>query len=152
MSALLIGVGNRFRRDDAVAHAVLEQFPDIESRSLFQLTAEVAADLVGHERVLFVDADLAAAEVAIQPVEERTCLSALTHVASPGDIVALSRALYGFSGDAFVCKIPAHDLAAGEGLSPECNLSARRAVTLLGQMLAAQSDQTQEITVLDGHN
>lgn len=117
MSALLIGLGNVLRRDDGVAHAVLEAV-HAESRELAQLTPEIAAALPTYDRVIFIDADAEGSELVIEPLDEAANPLPLTHISTPQEIVALSRALFGFRGRAFLCRIPVADFSFGEGLSP----------------------------------
>jgi hydrogenase maturation protease len=138
--ALLIAGGNRLRRDDGVAHTVLERLgpaSDVESRALLQLTPEVAEDIAGYDTVIFIDADAGAAGVSIEPVNQPPQPSSLTHVSEPAEIVELSKALFGFAGRAFLCRIPVNDFSPGEGLSRRANAlavqAARKLETLLGE-------------------
>lgn len=106
MRPLAIAIGNSLRGDDGIAHTVIERL-NVESMAVTQLTPEIAAELAGHDPVIFIDADVRATTVEIDPVDERTCGPALTHASTPGEIVALARALFGFAGRAFLCGIPA---------------------------------------------
>jgi hypothetical protein len=45
--------------------------------------------------------------------------------------VGLARRLYGFQGDAFLCRIPGEDFGEGEGLSALAEANVRKAVRLL---------------------
>jgi hydrogenase maturation protease len=134
MKALFIALGNPLRRDDGVAHAVLELLAAerVESWRLLQLTPEVAAEIGGCSAVVFVDADAATEEVVLEAVKETT-RGALTHIVAPWEVVALSRMLFGFTGSAFLCRIPANDFSPGEGLSRH----ARSFVPRAGQILKA---------------
>ena len=137
MRVLLISVGNHLRRDDGVAHAVT-QLPgaaDFESRALIQLTPEVAEDIAGYDAVIFLDADARAADSNIETLDESRSVSALTHVSSPAEIVELSRTLFGFAGQAFLCRIPVDDLSFGEGLSFRAREHAARAARELAILL-----------------
>ena len=117
MGTLAVAVGNPLRRDDGVAHQVLQHL-DCESRSFLQLTPEVAAVIAHYDTVVFIDADARSAEVRIESVPEAETTSALTHCSGPSEVVALSKALFGFTGRALLCRIPVRDMSYGSGLSP----------------------------------
>ena len=136
MKALFIALGNPLRRDDGVAHAVLELFAAdrVESRRLLQLVPEVAADIAGCSPVVFLDADAAAEEVVLEAVKE-TPRGALTHMVAPWEVVALSRMLFGFTGPAFLCRMPANDFSPGEGLSRRTSAFVPRAAQMLKHLL-----------------
>lgn len=130
MRTLVITVGNPLRRDDGVAHAVLNHL-DRESRSSIQLTPEMAELILGYETVVFVDADARGRDLRFDPIEEPPGATALTHFSSPANVVALARALYGFTGRAFVCRIPVADLSYRSDLSSGAVALAVRAAKLL---------------------
>ncbi len=111
MSALVIAIGNPLRRDDGVAHLV--KMKGVEKRAVLQLTPEIAP----YGTVVFVDADVNAEKVRIEPVQEAPCPAPLSHVSRPSEVVEMARALFDFSGQAYTCHIPAHDLWVGEGVS-----------------------------------
>ena len=126
MRTLVIAIGNPLRRDDGAAHQVVTP-PDADRRSALQLTPEIAQEIAGYDSVVFLDADVSAKEVRIEPVDSLPTASALTHVAKPSEIVALARALFGFTGRAYTCHIPVSDLSEGEGLSPHTDELAQQA-------------------------
>ncbi len=96
-----------------------------------QLTPEVAAELAGIDRVVFVDADpRESGRVQLAPVAEAEA-EPLTHHSTPGGVVALARHLYGFTGVAEICRIPVADFGYGEGLSPHGEAMADLAAKLL---------------------
>ncbi len=137
MRTLLIAAGNCQRHDDGVAHAVLKLL-DAESLAVFQLTPEVAAHLAGYDTVLFIDADAAVVELKIEPVDESGSPSGVfTHSSSPSEIVTLARSLYGFGGQALVCRIPVEDLSHGEGLSSRASALAAQAAEKLKVLMIA---------------
>ena len=126
MRALVIAIGNPLRRDDGVAHHVL--IPSgVERRAVLQLTPEMAEEIAPYSSVVFVDADVDAKQVEMEPVDSVLAPSALTHVSRPSEIVALARALFGFTGRAYTCRIPVSDLSEGEGLSPRTETFAQQA-------------------------
>lgn len=140
MRALLVALGNRLRRDDGVAHHVLDRLSsafDLEPQPhpLLQLTPEVADDIAGYEAVIFLDADAGAAELSIERVDESPYAAALTHISTPAQIVGLSRALFGFAGQAWLCRIPVNDLSSGEELSRQGRAFAAQASEELERLL-----------------
>ena len=129
---------NPLRRDDGSAHYMLELLdtrPDLETRAVLQLTPEMAEEIGHHDAVFFVDADVSATRLRIEPVDAAPALSPFTHTSHPAEIVALARTLFGFSGAVFTCHIPVSDLSEGEGLSPRTKRSAERAAQWVRAML-----------------
>lgn len=138
-TTLLIACGNPLRGDDGVAHEVLRiiaSSPSRELRSVQQLVPELAEDIAGFGRVVFLDADARSLRPAIEPVGAVVPDSPLTHTAEPGQIVALSRALFGFQGEAHVCRIPARDFSHGESLSADALQIMHEAADELERLLA----------------
>lgn len=97
---LVLGWGNASRGDDALGPAFVERLRALVDGRLveclddFQLQVEHALDLVGRERVLFVDASLRCAapfEVSrLQPARDR---SFSTHAMSPAAVLQVYREL-----------------------------------------------------------
>jgi Ni,Fe-hydrogenase maturation factor len=137
---LFIAVGNPERRDDGVAHWVLERLGsggNHDTRYVLQLTPEVAADIARYEAVVFIDADAASALPCMEEARECSPL-ALTHASSPGEVVALARALFGFEGHAWVFRIPVRDLSFGTGISPKAMASAAQAMAALESLIGGE--------------
>jgi len=118
---LILSVGNRLRRDDGVAHYVvnlLKRTTGVQTRAVFQLTPDLAQEIADFDAILFIDADASAAAVSLERLEPSMAHApTLTHVSQPAEVVELSRVLFGFNGKAYLCRIPVEDLSAGEGLS-----------------------------------
>jgi Ni,Fe-hydrogenase maturation factor len=120
MRTLLIACGNPLRGDDGAAAAavkLLAPAPDRDVCAVRQLTPELAEPIARFDRVVFIDADAVSAQVAIEPVGAVTSRPALTHFSTPAEIVAISAALFGFTGEALLCRIPAYDFSASRILS-----------------------------------
>lgn len=136
MSALVIAIGNPLRRDDGAAHYVANLLPsNIQRRSELQLMPELAAEIAPYENVVFVDADIQSKQLRIEPVSLCSSASPFTHVLRPPELVALARSLFGFSGEAYLCRIPARDLSEGSGLTPLAQQSARQAAPEIEALL-----------------
>jgi hydrogenase maturation protease len=137
---LCIAIGNSLRGDDGVAHRVLELIHldgQVSLRNVTQLTPELAPEIGGFRQVLFIDADLRYAEPHLESIVARLPPnSALAHVMTPSQLVALAQHLYGFSGDALVCHVPAMSFGYGEQLSPMAKAGAAKAAECLRQFLS----------------
>ena len=102
---LIIAYGNRLRGDDGVGPAIGDivatwQMLDVSVLIVQQLTPECAEEIAGFDRVIFLDADAASTRLSIEAVQATTARSALTHASTPAEVVALSKALFGFLGSA----------------------------------------------------
>ncbi len=124
MSALVIGIGNPLAGDAAAGPAVagcLAGRPGLTVRVCHQLTPELAAGVAAAERVIFIDAARDGGGVRIRrldaPGEARAAGSPMTHVLSPGAVVALARALYDRIPPAYLVTIPGLCFGIGAGLS-----------------------------------
>lgn len=134
MRALAIAIGNPLRRDDGVAHHVhIEGF---ERQDVLQLTPELAEEIASYNLVVFLDASATATKPRLEPVEP-SLRSPLTHVSSPGEIVALARSLFGFDGRAYLCHIPARDFSNGEKLSARARRFAEQAAGEIEHIIGA---------------
>ncbi|HJW12770.1 MAG TPA: hydrogenase maturation protease [Albitalea sp.] len=99
MTTLVFGWGNLSRGDDALGPLFVERLrtrADVDCLDDYQLQIEHALDLVGHERVLFVDASVncrAPFEVTrLQPEQDA---SFTTHAMSPQALMQVYRELHG---------------------------------------------------------
>ncbi len=129
----LIAVGNTLRRDDGVAHRVLELLnlaSDVVTRSCHQLMPEMAEDIAPADKVIIIDADVEPGEPRLELIEAQPS-DPLTHMIRPAELVALSRRLYSFSGEAYLCRVPGFDFDQGIGLSAEAEANAQRAADLV---------------------
>jgi hydrogenase maturation protease len=133
MSTLIVGIGNTLRGDDGVGPFVIDLLratgaEGLELRTAMTVLPELAAELVGHEAVIFVDADLRARKVTLRPVhlEGRDGL----HRIAPERVVTMARGL-GFRGTAWICSLPVRSMEPGDGLSLDALSAAGRAAALL---------------------
>lgn len=136
-TVLVIGVGNPTRGDDGVGPRVVELLAGSAGLELLVahgFVPELAAEVAGHARVVFVDADPGTAVVALEAVGAPEGSSAVAHGLGPGAIVALARRLYDFTGEAWVCRVPARDLSVREGLSDAGELAALEAARAVAAM------------------
>ena len=139
MAALVIAIGNPMRGDDGAAHRVLDVLgarTGVERRAVMQLTPEIAEEIGSHDAVVFVDADVSVTQTRIDAVGSMPCPSTLTHVSRPAEIVALARILFGFSGPAYVCRLPATDFSERTGLSPSAEGFVHTAAREIDRLLS----------------
>ncbi len=128
----VIGIGNPLRGDDGVG-ALLAQ--EVGGCHVQQLTPELAAELAPLERVLFIDAWLAAPGAIprldpLLPGDGQGSAQLASHHLDPAQLLTLSQALYGRAPQGWWLRIPAWALAHGQELSPALlsSLPAARAL------------------------
>lgn len=137
MTTLIYAIGNPQRRDDGVAQRVASLLPPGPWTLEFhrELMPEMAEEVAPAGRVIFIDADYLPGEVRLEPLKASCCPGLLSHGLRPCDLLSLTRKLYGFSGEAWLCRIPGEDFGPGEGLSPRAEENALSAARLLAEML-----------------
>ena len=101
---LVFGWGNPSRGDDALGPLFVERLRaslgqsaanEVEFLDDFQLQVEHALDLLGRQRVLFVDASLACiAPFEVTPLKAARDVSFTTHAMSPASVLQVFRDLY----------------------------------------------------------
>ena len=137
---LIIGYGNPLRSDDGAgwqAARLLEeriQNPDVTVLARHQLTPELADDLSRVDRVIFIDASTAQtpgtfAWKEIHPAPAAP--EAFSHDCDPPALLALARALFGVSPQAFMLEIGAGDFGYGGRLSPVVEARMEEVVELV---------------------
>jgi hydrogenase maturation protease len=131
---LVIGYGNPGRLDDGLGPAFVDALeslaiPNVTFDADYQLTVEDAADLAGHDVVVFVDADASGPEpFYLRPVQAGGAeISFSTHHITPEAVVALGREMFDAHPDAYVIGIRGYEFNEfGQRLSDkaQANLSA----------------------------
>jgi hydrogenase maturation protease len=137
---LVIGIGNPLRGDDGVGAWLAEQAAVLTAadpggpvavRSVPQLTPELAEELARLEDVLFIDAWLAPATAEPRLTAIAAADGAVeSHRLEPGQLLAVSQALYGRMPRAHLLQVPAHAFEHGMEISPalHAQLPAARAL------------------------
>ena len=142
---LVIGIGNPLRGDDGVAWRLVEELeaagpPEgCSLRTVQQLTPELAAELAGVRRALFVDAWLApeAAQPLLRPVAAAHGeLGMDSHRLEPVTLLALAQALFGGSPAAWELLVPATCFGHDDAFSPSLQNALPAARRLLRRWLA----------------
>jgi len=136
---LVIGIGNRLRRDDGIGPALVESLgrrPGVEHHAVYQLTPDLVSRVGEADRVLFVDAAIDGHELRLDrlaPSEAR----GLGHALMPGAVLHLAARLYGVAPPAWLLSVPGRDFEIGEELSPEATARLPEAMRRLEAWLEA---------------
>ena len=124
---LVIGYGNSLRSDDGVGQIVATTvatwgMANVRSLAVHQLTPELSEELKSARYAIFVDAYRASEEgalVQVCPIEAvETGNFLLGHTSEPRSLLALTQAVYSYSPQAWLIKIPTVNFELGEHLSP----------------------------------
>ena len=138
---LVIGYGNDLRSDDGAGRQVAQAIEDkalagVTVRSFAQLTPELALDVVRHRQVVFVDANVDATEVTVEPVAAGSGGGGvMTHHGSPSQLLALAGGVGEVPEDAVVISIPAQNLELGFTLSGATAAGVAAAVEIIAAMV-----------------
>jgi hydrogenase maturation protease len=121
---LVLAVGNPSRGDDAIGPALAGRLeaaalPGVEVITEFQLQVENALDLVGRERVIFVDAGTGTpAPFELRPVAAADDFLHTSHAISPEAVLATYRRVTGEAPPvAWVLCVRGESFGLGESLS-----------------------------------
>jgi hydrogenase maturation protease len=141
---LCIATGNCLRRDDGVAHRVLDLVgvrEGVVRRDALQLTPELAGEFRQCDVVVFLDADAGSGEPRIEQIDSSNARhSPLGHAMTPEEVVSLARRLYDFRGAAFIARVPGVDFGHGEGLSSAAEANAHSMAGMLSDFLSAKPE------------
>jgi hydrogenase maturation protease len=140
---LLIGYGNDLRGDDAAGRLVAQRIRAydavaVEVHSVHQLTPEFAEIVAKTDRVVFVDAYVAAEGDPARAVHiARDAPGArLDHVGSPESLLALADCVYGSRPDAWLVTVPAVSFDYGAAPSATTRVGIDDAAVLALGLLA----------------
>ena len=146
MTTLIIGYGNRSRRDDGVGWFVIEQLaalnlPEVELETGQQLEIEAAETISRFDAVIFVDAAIPEAPEAIQRsvVTPNFQSHAVAHYLTPADVLSLCKTLYQREPKAVLFSIRGRDFNFGTTPSPEVEQAAREVVKQIAELVRSGS-------------
>ena len=138
---LLFGYGNPGRGDDAlgpelVARIAHLQLDDVECQSDMQLQIEHVTDMVGCERILFVDADMSCTEpFCFSEISARKDDSYTSHAMTPVALLHAYRQVYVEDAPpAFLLRIRGYDFALGDRLSDRASIHLDSATRLASEL------------------
>lgn len=134
MKTLLVGFGNPLRSDDGVGVNVAEaiekfNLPDVDVRAYQQLNVDMAGELDGYARVIFVDASEEGPSVRMRPViAQEGAEKVSSHHLHPGVLLTLAEKLFGVNPQMVLCQIQGENFDVGGGLSGPVKKRAAEAV------------------------
>ncbi len=141
---LVIAVGNPSRGDDAIgpelaARLEFARLPGVEVIVEFQLQVENALDLVGRERVVFVDAGLdTPAPFELRRATARDDFAHTSHAISPEAVLATFRRVQGVEPpECWVLCVPGESFELGEPLSEAARANLEAAWPAVLEICAA---------------
>jgi len=138
---LVLGIGSLLRTDDAVGRLVADRLAasapsGVEVDSVHQLTPELAPRLAGRDLVVFVDAAVEGADVAVVELGIDASGRLLSHHLGPAGLLALAAQLGWAPARAVAIHIPVTDLALGTEVSAEAADRVEEAFALLLGLLS----------------
>ncbi len=132
---LVVGVGNRLRRDDGVGPAVAREVASMveaEVLEVHQLLPEHIEAAARAQRVVLVDAavDLAPGEIRRTPIRptDTGWQPAAAHLLGPQELVNGAYALFEGRPEVWLVSVGAGNLELGEALSPAVEAALPEAV------------------------
>jgi hydrogenase maturation protease len=138
---LVIAVGNPSRGDDAIGPELASRLdaaslPGVEVISEFQLQVENALDLVGRERVIFVDAGTGTpAPFELRSARPAADILHTSHAISPEAVLATYEKVTGNPApESWVLCVPGESFELGEELSGAAGARVEQAWPALVEM------------------
>jgi hydrogenase maturation protease len=142
VKTLIIGYGNRSRRDDGVGWFVIEQLaalnlPEVELETGQQLEIESAETISRFDTVIFVDSAIPEAPEPIQRIVITPNFQghAVAHYMTPADVLSLCKTLHGREPRAVLFSIRGRDFNFGTTISPEVEQAAREVVKQIAEII-----------------
>ncbi len=140
--------GNPSRGDDALGPRIHDRLtsddlPDVDVLTDFQLQIEHTMDLLQRERIVFVDASVAAAApfefYRLRPAVDD---SFTTHAMSPASLLATYEKVNGSKPPpAYMLSVRGYDFELGAGLSHSAQTNLAEAIAFLESLLADRSGE-----------
>lgn len=138
---LVLGYGNDLRGDDAAGRLVARAIADlglsgVSVREAVQLTPELAFEIRGKDRVVFVDADIDVDQTTV--IEVKPCVedrAPFTHASTPAELLRYTSTVGEVPNTAHLVSIPARGFEIGAELSETAKEGVDRAVDLIRAMV-----------------
>lgn len=135
---LLFGYGNPGRGDDALGYLFIEAMeqralPQVECLTDMQLQVEHVMDLVGREKIIFIDADVSCAEPYVfERLKAQQDFSYTSHAMTPAALLHAYKEVYGTEPPpAYVLRIRGYDFELGAELNPQASKNLSEAIASL---------------------
>jgi hydrogenase maturation protease len=142
---LCYGYGNPGRGDDGLGPALVAALeplglPGLACESDYQLAVEDSATLAGYDVVVFVDADSAGpAPFRFDRVQPASGVSFSSHSATPGQVLALAREMFGAQIRAYILGIRGYQFGElCESLSEQARANLASALAFARRALDEQ--------------
>ncbi|MBA4382114.1 MAG: Ni/Fe hydrogenase, partial [Sideroxydans sp.] len=140
---LVLAIGNESRGDDALApllsRSVQAEFdhPDFEFIEDFQLQVEHVTDLVGRQKILFLDADVSCdAPFHFSEISAAHDNSYTSHAMTPFALLHTYRQVYGEDApSSYLLRIRGYGFELGDGLSEEASANLEVASAIVHEWL-----------------
>jgi len=138
MRAVVIGYGNTLRSDDGIGQRVAQRVARLSrSKEILVmvrqvLTPDLAGDIVGFDRVVFIDASASELPGSIREqwlTPPNTASSSMVHSLEPADLLGWCMKAYGNAPEAVLLTIGGYTFEIGDTLSPGIRQLMRRLVT-----------------------
>ncbi len=142
---LLIGYGNDLRSDDGAGRKVADSvaawgLSQVETRSLHQLTPDLAPALSEVDLAIFVDAGAQPLkQVQVHALAPEDSGATTTHSANPGRLLFLAQTLYGRHPKAYWLVLPAENFELGETVSALAQRGIDEALNKVRELIATTS-------------
>jgi len=138
---LLVALGHPLRHDDGVASSVLSLVSPragVDRRIIVQPPPDMAMELRRYDDVVFVDTDTLAEQASVEPLVMRPAPGVpIGHSLRPGEVVTLARYAYGFTGRAWLCRVPVRASETGVEDGEEAQAHVRAAAEALHEAFPA---------------
>ncbi|MDD4911967.1 MAG: hydrogenase maturation protease [Sideroxydans sp.] len=140
---LVLAIGNESRGDDALApllsRSLQAEFdhPDFEFIEDFQLQVEHVTDLVGRQKILFLDADVSCeAPFHLSEISATQDNSYTSHAMSPFALLHTYSQVYGEDApNSSLLRVRGYGFELGEGLSDEASANMQAASLIVREWL-----------------
>jgi len=156
-STLVLGYGNPGRLDDGLGPALADAvgalaLPGVTVLSDYQLSAEHAAELLAHDRVVFADAAVdGESPFFLRALLPRAAVSFTSHSMRPEAVLSLAIDTLGWRGGAYLLGIRGHEFNEfGERLSAAARENLDAATGCLARALGGGAGGTMEGVVTGG--
>ena len=138
---LLFGYGNPGRGDDALGPMLIEQIDQLKLGNVtclvdMQLLIEHAIDLMGYDKVIFVDADMSCAEpFDFSEVNAEKDSSYTSHALTPSALLFIYQQIYQRNAPSvFLLRIRGYHFELGDALSGRASDNLQAAVKHIYQL------------------
>lgn len=140
---IIIGYGSRIRGDDAAGLLAAEEIaerriPGLRVIPTAQLSPEIASEIAGFDRVIFIDSTIASdrdQSVLVRELRENTIPPLFGHAYSPERIVEMANRLYGATPAVWMVTIPGFEFDWKDGLSPATTEALPKAIETILRLI-----------------